>query len=182
VTDINNNGEAVGLYTGRTGGPEQGFLYSHDTYTILDFPGATRTGAYSINDKGQVVGYYIGGDGQQHSFVYSGGTYTTIAGTTATNINDKGQIVGFGTNGGFLASPTAGPNNTPKVSLGVDTFVFASNSIQDTNNLLDAIQHRHSELADMQHAAADAVSAHDAHDTVTLVSAHALHSGDFHLL
>jgi hypothetical protein len=57
-----------------------------------------------------------------------------------------------------LASPKAGPNDAPKVGLGVDTFVFAPNSGHDTNTLPDAIQHPQSELADLQHTGTDAVS------------------------
>ena len=81
-----------------------------------------------------------------------------------------------------LASPT---NGTPKVGLGVDTFVFAPNSSQDTNTgLLDAIQHPQAELANLQHAAADTVSTHDAHDTGVLPDVHAsiLNANPFHLV
>ena len=54
----------------------------------------------SINDLGQIVGYYDDASGH-HGFLYSGGIYTTIddplatGGTVATSINDLGQIVGY---------------------------------------------------------------------------------------
>jgi hypothetical protein len=84
-----------------------------------------------------------------------------------------------------LASPKAGPNDAPKVGLGVDTFVFAPNSGHDMNTLLEAIQHSQAELANLQHATADTVSTHDGHDAITpLTDVHAsnLHAGAFHLV
>jgi hypothetical protein len=81
----------------------------------------------------------------------------------------------------------AGPPMTPKVGVGVDTFVFAPNSGQDNTNtgLLDAVQHPQlEELANLQHAAAETVSMHDAHDTGMLPDVHALnlHASAFHLV
>ena len=71
----------MGIIRGN-GIPEQGFLYSHGNYTILNFPGAINTVAYSINASGQVVGFYEDGSNgsitSQHGFLYSGGTYSTI--------------------------------------------------------------------------------------------------------
>jgi hypothetical protein len=123
-----------------------------DSYTTIDPAGAIGPIPYSINDKGQIAGFYTASD----------------------------------TNHGFLASPTksGGPNDAPKAGHGVDTFVFAPTSSHDTSTLLDAIQHPQSELANLQHATADTVSTHDAHDTITLPDVHAsnLHSGAFHLV
>src|SRR5436190_9748079 len=70
------------------------------TYTTLEDPLAPDiTGAYGINDNGQIVGYYI--DASYHGFLYSNGAYTTLndpsagsAGTVAIGINASGQIVG----------------------------------------------------------------------------------------
>src|SRR5207248_1754401 len=51
-----------------------------------------------INDAGQIVGVYFDTSNNEHSFLYSAGTFTTLAepsGTTiAFGINDAGQIVG----------------------------------------------------------------------------------------
>jgi probable HAF family extracellular repeat protein len=183
----------VGYFVESRGGPEQGFLYSHGTYTVLDFPGASNTVAEGINAKGQIVGDYIDSSGT-HAFLDSGGTYTTIDPpgsilSEAFGFNAKGDVVGLyqdssNINHGFLASPSAGPNNTPKVGLGVDTFVFAPNSGHDTNTMLDAIQHPQAELANLQHAAAETVSTHEAHDTITLPDVHAanLHANAFRLV
>jgi hypothetical protein len=91
-------------------------VYSHGTYTPIEFPGAINTAPVSINDKGQITGYYaIGGPNgitADYSFVYSNGQYTTIdpPGSTspiAYSINNSGQVVGEyanNTNHGFVAT------------------------------------------------------------------------------
>lgn len=83
-------------------------LYS---FTAIDFPGASSTVPFSINNNGQIVGHFRVG-GSDHGFLYSGSNFTTIdapAATTQTQafgINDGGQIVGafIGSDGehGFL--------------------------------------------------------------------------------
>lgn len=75
-----------------------GFVYSGGTYTTLAVPGAVYTQANSINNPGQVAGFYYGG-GVEAGFIYSGGTYTTLSvtgaeATVAFGINDSGQVVG----------------------------------------------------------------------------------------
>ena len=69
------------------------------TYTTIDPPGSTYSVAESINNKGQIVGFYQNSSGQEFGFLDSGGKYTTIdfpgsIQTTPTAINAKGQIVG----------------------------------------------------------------------------------------
>jgi hypothetical protein len=117
LTSINKFGAIVGHYQTSSSGPEQGFVYSHGTYTPIEFPGAVNTDPISINDKGQITGWYaIGGPNgitADYSFVYSNGQYTTIdppggVGTTAFSINNSGQVVGYyadnTTDHGFLAT------------------------------------------------------------------------------
>jgi probable HAF family extracellular repeat protein len=71
---------------------------------LFDNPLATNsTQALDINNAGQIVGTYNDAAGS-HSFLYSGGTFTTIdapsgTDTVATGINDLGQIVGVYSNG-----------------------------------------------------------------------------------
>src|SRR5262249_25926221 len=90
-------------------------------YTTLDDPlteGDLGTQATGINDAGQIVGTYTTGS-TFHSFLLSGGTYSTIddpsagqrgpsSGTNVQGINDAGQIVGYYDDGkidrGFLLS------------------------------------------------------------------------------
>jgi probable HAF family extracellular repeat protein len=70
-------------------------------YVVLDDPArAGATVAFGINNLGQIVGYYLGSDGNDHGFVYNNGGYTSLddpatsSGTVATGINDSGQIAG----------------------------------------------------------------------------------------
>jgi len=72
------------------------------TYKTIDYPGATNTSIYGINNLGQVVGHF--GEGMysglgEHAFTYDKGVYTEIKypgsnSTMAYGINDSGQIVG----------------------------------------------------------------------------------------
>ncbi len=74
-----------------------------DSYSFkrFDVPGATYIYVASINDSGQVAGYYNDALGS-HGFVYAGsnGTLTTFDVLGATNIyvasiNDSGQVAGY---------------------------------------------------------------------------------------
>lgn len=70
------------------------------TFTTIAYPGAVYTSPNSINRMGQIVGYYTDSNGNEHGFLYSGGSFTTIddpvatQGTTAEGISDNGQIAG----------------------------------------------------------------------------------------
>jgi probable HAF family extracellular repeat protein len=80
----------------------------------LDVPGALRTIAMALNQRGDTVGPFVGADGRTHGFVWSNGTYAVIdvpgaVFTQANGINARGDIVGFYTNAdrvahGFLLS------------------------------------------------------------------------------
>ena len=65
----------------------------------LDKSGATFTSPASINDSGQVTGYYNDGSGR-HGFVYGNGTFTILDApgayeTSPASINDSGQVTGY---------------------------------------------------------------------------------------
>jgi len=74
------------------------------SYTSLDYPGASYTQAFGINDGGTIVGVYKDASGLNHGFSLSGGTYTPInypgaldspiGGTLLGGVNDAGTIVG----------------------------------------------------------------------------------------
>jgi len=70
------------------------------SFTSHNYPGATATYAYGINNKGQVVGsYHNPTDDLDHGFLYEAGIYTTIDppnsdATYAYSINSLGQIAG----------------------------------------------------------------------------------------
>ena len=84
------------------------------SFTILEVPGATETRPTSINNDGQVAGYYLDGF-ISHGFVWSNGTFTTLDPpganhSSASSINDNGQVVGYGedasgTTSGFIVTP-----------------------------------------------------------------------------
>ena len=64
--------------------------------TQIDVPGEVDTVATSINDAGQIVGYF----GFTHGFLDTGGNFIQIdvpgaSSTAAFGINDAGQIVGI---------------------------------------------------------------------------------------
>jgi hypothetical protein len=108
---INNDGQVSGNYVD-AGGVYHGFLLSHGhdgQYTTLDDPNAgTAAGqgtvAYGLNDRGQIVGYYVDAGSVFHGFLLSHGQYTTLddpkaaagafQGTDAVGISASGKIVG----------------------------------------------------------------------------------------
>jgi hypothetical protein len=68
-------------------------------FTIIDAPGSTFTKAYSINDAGDVAGYYSDGS-RDHGFKFSNGNYTIIdppgsLGTVIKSINNAGDVAGW---------------------------------------------------------------------------------------
>jgi len=54
-------------------GVARGFLLSNGSYTPLVVPGATLTVATSINNAGDIVGYYIDGGGVERPFLATPG-------------------------------------------------------------------------------------------------------------
>lgn len=72
-------------------------------YTIFDIPGSLSVSPFSINNLGEVTGYYIA-NGVQQGFLMSDFSFSDVrvpssyeGGTTLTvpyGINDLGQIVG----------------------------------------------------------------------------------------
>src|SRR5262245_52845764 len=148
------------------------FSFLHSEINAFDpkthqFEGTIPISAGSGNTPGGLWALTFGGAGND-------GSPNTLYFTDGINGEHDGLF------GAITSVPLTSEPPAPKVGLGVDTVVFASTSGHDTSPLLDAIQHRHPELADIQHAAVDAMNAPDVHEA--LGSTHALHSGDFHLL
>ena len=67
LTDINAKGQMVGIY-GDTAG-DHGFRIEGETINTINYPGATHTYAWGINNDGQIVGYGIDSIRQSHSFM-----------------------------------------------------------------------------------------------------------------
>jgi probable HAF family extracellular repeat protein len=151
LTSINKFGTIVGHYQLSSGGPEQGFEYSHGTYTPIEFPGAISTVPISINDKGQITGYYQTSStiDPQHAFVYSNGQYTSIdppgsTETTGFRINNSAQVVGAyssnNANYSFVATDPPSPTTAPHQDLAAATLqlVQAAASFSPAGSVLNA--------------------------------------------
>jgi uncharacterized membrane protein len=97
----NDSGEVVGDFIGDDGFTH-GFLLNSAGVTTLDFPGASDTIAFGINDLGTVVGYWDILDSAGNLLAYH---------STAWGINSADQIVGNHYSDlnlpahGFLAQP-----------------------------------------------------------------------------
>jgi probable HAF family extracellular repeat protein len=68
-------------------------------FSHIEPPGAIDSIALSINDRGQVAGWYDDALGNTHGFIYDNGVFTTIdpPGSLAseiTSIGNDGVIVG----------------------------------------------------------------------------------------
>jgi probable HAF family extracellular repeat protein len=110
ATGINDIGQVTGNSLGVNW--EHAFLYSGGSMADLGtLPGGGASGAYGINNDGQVVGYsYVSGLSTEHAFVYSGGVMIdlgTLPGNSSSlgvGVNDAGQVVGAGDEHAFLST------------------------------------------------------------------------------
>lgn len=98
---INSKGDIVGNWDSDQSSTGHGFVFSSGHITSFDVPNAIPNGtaANGLNDSGQIVGTYVGRDGNFHGFVRDGSTFTTIdcpgaVATIAWGINTNGQIAG----------------------------------------------------------------------------------------
>ena len=119
---INSRGDIVGNWDTDQSTVGHGFVFSRGQTFSLDVPGAVPDGtaATGINEKGEIVGSYIGEDGSSHGFLAEGSIFTTLdcaagANTSVWGINSAGQIAGTcdvaGQRLGFIANPI--PKNKP---------------------------------------------------------------------
>jgi hypothetical protein len=116
-------------------------VYSGGSLTSFDYPGASLTEAYGINDSGVVVGSYIPtGSGIYYSYTQNGTTYTTlnVPGATtlseALGINSAGTVVGayIGADSkvhGYIDN--GGSYSTFDVPGSTSTYVYAINNHGD---------------------------------------------------
>jgi uncharacterized membrane protein len=120
--DINNRGQIVGVFLdeGAVPGPDglpppgtqHAFLWDRGKVTILDPPDTVSApNAYTINDRGQIVGVRIDESGNQIGFLRQpDGRYVTLdppgaAQNKALGINDRGQVVGVYLDDGAVPGP-----------------------------------------------------------------------------
>jgi uncharacterized membrane protein len=66
--EINAHGQVVGINIGNDG-IWHSYLMTGATFTMIDFPGSTGTGAFGLNSADQVVGKYFTADGFTHGFL-----------------------------------------------------------------------------------------------------------------
>jgi len=96
-----------------------GFVDEGGVIHTIDPFGSTFTQALGVNNEGEIVGFYVDGNGVQHGYIDNGGVFTSFdppnsASTTINGVNNKGQIVGFYTIGdavdGFVGTPVPEPS------------------------------------------------------------------------
>jgi uncharacterized membrane protein len=100
---INDRGDVVGQIIGDDGFAH-GFLLSGGVVTTIDFPGASDTYAFGINESGTVVGYWdlVDANGNvlaNHGFTWNGGVITQLdfpgsVDSAVLGINARGDLVG----------------------------------------------------------------------------------------
>jgi probable HAF family extracellular repeat protein len=110
--DINDSGQIVGTYEDASS-IDHGFLLGgNGQFATIAFPDAVGpgSGAVSINNAGQIAGFYLGSDNHVHPFVYSSGIYSTVDMPNsggAYGISNNGTVAGSDNDGtthhGFLA-------------------------------------------------------------------------------
>jgi probable HAF family extracellular repeat protein len=66
--EINARGQVVGINVGDDG-IWHSYLMSGETFTTIDIPGSTGTGAFGINSAGQIVGKFFTANGDTHGFL-----------------------------------------------------------------------------------------------------------------
>jgi uncharacterized membrane protein len=116
----NDRGDVVGQYIGDDGF-FHGFVLKDGGVTTLDFPGASDTFGYAINESGTVAGYWdildsVGNLIAYHGFTWKDGAFSEVdlpgaADTAVLGINAAGDLVGLWDSGvtspvghGFVSS------------------------------------------------------------------------------
>ena len=122
--DINNFGQAVGWST--VNHVSQAALWQDGLTTTLPMPGGSPGEAHSINDAGQIVGWFSPYTDNIHAFIWENGRSTDLGTfgnslTYAEAINNRGQVVGY----------SQGEN-------GCRPFIWEGGSLVDLNDLVSS--------------------------------------------
>jgi probable HAF family extracellular repeat protein len=137
---LNNNGQAIGMSPDMDRGYRFDFA-GRTTTNVEPLAGHTHTGAFGINDAGEVVGYsfgsFSGGFGRR-AIVVRGGVTTELPNlgaplySWAFGINQAGQIVG-----------EAGVPQTATQPSAIHAVLWSGNSITDLGTLGGLDSHAH---------------------------------------
>lgn len=129
TSQVNNLGHFVGYYQSSLDSHYYGYLYDGQTFTPLQYPGASLTFASGINDNDEIVGGYTDTNNVSHGFTWSNGTFITFdypgASQSGVNaINNQGLMVGYFNdakgirhNYGYDATGKFRPLDLPKFSV-----------------------------------------------------------------
>jgi hypothetical protein len=140
INDINSAGQIVGAYE-RSERVWRGFLYDSadfvDVQPLADSPG---TFPGSLNDSGQVAGYYNDGT-IDCGFLFDGTSYTTFNNTNASQtfaegINNAGVIVGYGWGGSDGVHAFRREANGAQVNFWVASMPAMANGINDSGQIV----------------------------------------------
>jgi hypothetical protein len=110
--DVNDFGQIVGTYVDVGTGIRHGFLLKDGVFTTIAHPDAAGfgSGGVSINNAGQIAGFYMDSTLTVNAFVYSGGVYSTVGMPNsggAYGISNSGVVSGSDNDGtthsGFMA-------------------------------------------------------------------------------
>ena len=92
---INSQNDSVGFFINKQFSGWHGFLReSSGKTTQIDYPGSLSTACTSINDAGQITGFYTDANDVNHAFVLVNGRFRTLSAPYAAGINNQGVIVG----------------------------------------------------------------------------------------
>ncbi len=102
---INDSGKVAGF-------DNQGFtLTLPNTFTAVNFPGATITQVTAINNAGSVAGIYTDAAGNNHGFTEIGGVFKTVDNPASTVFNQALGINNANNTVGYYAPTVAGSTN-----------------------------------------------------------------------
>src|SRR2546425_2504132 len=112
---INELGDVCGFTTDEAGGLTHAMMRVNGVFSHIEPPRSIDSLALSINDRGQVAGWYDDAQGNTHGFIYYQGVFTTIdrpgsLASEVTSIDNDNVIVGdyIGADGvdhGFIGTP-----------------------------------------------------------------------------
>ena len=97
ATGIDDAGEIVGNDAGVN--QNEGFIFKHGSYTLLDAPGASSTFPTFVTPAGVIGGYFIDSSNNDEGFTLASGVYTTYAHpksslTRVVGLTSRGDVAG----------------------------------------------------------------------------------------